>query len=115
MTQPTIQEPQQQGSENEPSSSKMTVDESIASADIQNPSDALEFLANVADRAEGRMLPPIRSSLFDASPSQRLLGHPGKPISSSSAGKLAAGNSINFAPLQKGHMSVEMMLELVNR
>lgn len=31
----------------------MSVDESIASTNLQNPSDALEFLANVAGRNDG--------------------------------------------------------------
>ncbi|KAG9895821.1 hypothetical protein KCV05_g17410, partial [Aureobasidium melanogenum] len=39
-------------------STKMTVDESIVSTNLQNPSDALEFLANVAGRNEGAAQTP---------------------------------------------------------
>lgn len=109
-------EPRQQrvrnDSSNESTTAKMRVDESIASADIQNPSDALEFLANVADRAEGRMLPPLRSSLLSGSPSQQTSNHSGQPTPASATRQLPV---VEFAPLQKGYMSLEMIHELLNR
>jgi len=95
---------------------KMTVQESIAAADIQNPSDALEFLANVADRAEGRMLPPIRTGLYPNSPSQHsstVSGQTSTPPAS--AGQFSAGSIINYPPLQKGQINIETLHELLAR
>ena len=94
--------------------SKMSVQEDIAAADIQNPSDALEFLANVADRAEGRMLPPIRGTLFATSP-QQPTKHSVRMQTPESVRQHSAGSLINFAPLQRGQINIEMMHELVNR
>lgn len=89
----------------------MTVQEDIAAADIQNPSDALEFLANVADRAEGRMLPPIRNSMYAESPNQQSSRQTSTPVSSARS----VGSLINFAPLQRGQISIELMHELLGR
>ena len=117
--QQTRQAPQAQQTaetETETDNAKMTVRESIAAADIQNPSDALEFLAHVADRAEGRMLPPIRTGLYPNSPSQHsstISGQTSTPPAS--AGQFSAGSIIDYPPLQKGQINVETLHELLAR
>lgn len=105
-----------QPTDNDNDDAKMTVHESIASADITNPSDALEFLANAAAREEGRMLPPIRSSVFSGSPSQQsstISGQISTP--GSSTRQYSAGTLINYAPLQKGQINIELLHELLAR
>lgn len=95
--------------------SKMTVHESIASADIQNPSDALEFLANVADRAEGRMLPPIRSTMYSQSPQGQASTVSGPTSTPGSSRQLSDGSVINFAPLQRSQVNLGIIHELLAR
>ncbi|GAB7352267.1 hypothetical protein MBLNU459_g2728t1 [Dothideomycetes sp. NU459] len=75
----------------------MTVDETIASAELTNPSDALEFLANVADRAEDQS------------------GHMATPSSAGQTSSSSATNIIQFPPLQKGYLNLDMMHELLHR
>lgn len=96
---------------------KMTVHESIASADIQNPSDALEFLANVADRAEGRMLPPLRSALGSRmSPMGQASTLSGPAaLTPGSSGQLSDSGVIEFAPLQRSQVNLGMIHELLAR
>lgn len=92
----------------------MTVDDNIASADLQNPSDALEFLANVADRAEGaqNQLPPI-SGYFQGhrTPLAALPGS-GTMASSEHTGR---ATYVQFPPLQRGQLNLEVMHELLRR
>lgn len=99
------------------SNAKMTVDETIASAELTNPSDALEFLANVADRAEGSQLPPMNAPGFNTSPHQRRSDLSGQMPTPSSGGQTTSstGNVIQFPPLQKGYVNIDMMHELLHR
>lgn len=89
-------------------SAKMTVDDTIASADLQNPSDALEFLAHVADRAEGNQLPPLQSSRAFGHLSTSTPGH-------EKHGKTGSGGVIDFAPLNRGQLHLDVMHELLRR
>lgn len=98
--------------DNDPNSTKMTVDESIASADLQNPSDALDFLAHVADHAEGRMLPPMRT-IISKSPSHQTANFSAPNTSLNSSRHLSSSHDIQFPPLQK--ISLEMVHELLLR
>lgn len=111
----TPQEPPARSDNN--SNAKMTVDETIASADLTNPSDALEFLANVADRAEGSQLPPIHAPGFNTSPHQQRSDLSGRMPTPSSTGQTSSsmGNVIQFPPLQKGYVNLDMMHELLHR
>ena len=46
---------------------KLNVEDHLASTDLQNPADALEFLANVAERDSGsNKLPPMYVSVLSA-------------------------------------------------
>lgn len=85
----------------------MTVDDTIASADLQNPSDALDFLAHVADRAEGHQLPPI-SGHFRTRPSMGAVTGP-------SPAPMTDPGIIQFPPLQRGELNVEVIRELQRR
>lgn len=85
----------------------MTVDDTIASADLQNPSDALEFLAHVADRAEGTQLPPISGSFRSRPSVVSFAGPSGIPMGDR--------GMIQFPPLQRGELNVEVIHELQRR
>jgi len=90
----------------------MTVDDTIASADLQNPSDALEFLAHVADRAEGNQLPPISGYLRTNRPA---VGGPSGAAITPTSDSTGNSNSIPFPPLQQGQLTVEDIHELQRR
>jgi hypothetical protein len=87
---------------------RMTVDDTVASTDLQNPADALEFLAHVAEHNGSNQLPPIRPHRLSAAMSA------GETRRSSD---LAPGNNnaINYPPLTRGHLSLEMMETLLER
>ncbi|KAK4613337.1 Transcriptional activator ARO80 [Fulvia fulva] len=92
---------------------KMTVDETVASTDLQNPADALEFLANVAERDSGsNQLPPMHSSVYGR-PSSRL-NVPGLDGSRPS-NQPTPNNVIDYPPLTKGQLSLEMLQALLYR
>lgn len=91
----------------------MTVDETVASTDLQNPADALEFLANVAERDSGsNQLPPMHSSVYGR-PSSRL-NVPGLDGSRPS-NQPTPNNVIDYPPLTKGQLSLEMLQALLYR
>ena len=91
----------------------MTLDDSVASTDLQNPADALEFLAHVAERDSGsKQLPTLQTSMFGRSLNQN---------SSDSRDQLQGTNQqqstnmINFPPLIKGQLSLDMIQTLLYR
>jgi len=83
--------------------------ENIASADLQNPSDALEILAQVADRADG-----------DSPSSDPNQGQGQKQGQRPASYHLELGDSkmndqFYYKPLQDGMISPEMILHLFSR
>ena len=91
----------------------MTVDDTVASTDLQNPADALEFLAHVAERdSNSNQLPPMQG-----------YGRPHRLSMTTSAlnetprsnDQGPGGNIINFPPLNKGQLSYEMIQTLLAR
>ena len=98
---------------------KMTVDDQVASTDLQNPADALEFLAHVAERDSGRdsgnQLPPLQTSMFSRPP-QRMTSNSNHMHVPHRMGEQAAPRHvINYAPLTKGQLTVEMIHALMLR
>lgn len=94
-------------------SAQMTVDDTVAATDLQNPADALEFLANVAERDSGsNLLPPIHGY----GRSQRL-----STITSVLNDKAqmndpsTTSDGVNYPPLARGQVSFEMIQTLLNR
>ncbi|KAF2173880.1 hypothetical protein M409DRAFT_16149 [Zasmidium cellare ATCC 36951] len=90
----------------------MTVDDTVASTDLQNPADALEFLAHVAERdSGGNQLPPMHSSVYGR-PENRLNatgnGGPQLPQASPNGG-------LDYPPFNKGQLSLEMIHALLYR
>ncbi|KAH0277127.1 hypothetical protein KCU91_g3395, partial [Aureobasidium melanogenum] len=97
-------------------STKMTVDESIVSTNLQNPSDALEFLANVAGRNEGAaQTPSAHGSTYARSPHQSGAEQHVQDRTPSSNHPSPAVMQIQFPPHQKGHVSLAMMHKLIER
>jgi hypothetical protein len=89
-------------------SSKLTVDDTVASTDLQNPADALEFLAHVAERNSGvTQLPPMRP--------HRLSGTMDPLNESTRVTHDASGVPIKYGPLSKGLLSLEMIHVLLAR
>lgn len=91
----------------------MTVDDSVVSTDLQNPADALEFLAHVAERNSGsNQLPPMHGAMYGTSPhrsataSRAVYETPRPP---------PGHNAIDFPPLTKGQLSLEMIQVLLHR
>lgn len=86
----------------------MTVDDNLASTDLQNPADALEFLANVAERDNGsNQLPPMHGYGRAHAPSHSAGGSNGEQIS--------ANGTIHYPPLETGQVSLEMVHVLLSR
>lgn len=84
----------------------MTVDDTVASTDLQNPADALEFLAHVAERNSGNnQLPPMHSSVYS---NQQ---HDGPR----SVQPPTPNHVINYPPLTKGQLSLEIVQALLYR
>jgi hypothetical protein len=94
---------------------RMTVDETIASANLQNPSDALEFLANVAGRTEGAQSPSVHDSIYARSPHPSGTIQHAQDITPSSAHPSPSINQIHFPPYQKGYVSLDMIQSLLDR
>lgn len=87
---------------------KMNVDDNLASTDLQNPADALEFLANVAERDNSvNQLPPLHGY----GRAHRMSQHPSAP----SSDQVTPSGTINYAPLVKGQLSLEMVHVLLAR
>jgi hypothetical protein len=89
----------------------MRVDDSVASTDLQNPADALEFLAHVAERDSGsHQLPPMNSGNYGSAPRQSSM------MSNDRLGASAStGAAIDYPPLVKGQMSLQMIHVLLLR
>ncbi|KAK4978514.1 hypothetical protein LTR66_010544, partial [Elasticomyces elasticus] len=94
---------------------KTVVDDNIASADLLNPSDALEFLAHVADRAGGNQLPPIINANMrpaQRSSSSAILRDDNRQTNGQGSSN---GNVIQYPPLIQGRVTVDMIHELLVR
>lgn len=93
---------------------KMTVDDTVASTDLQNPADALEFLAHVAERDSGNsnQLPPMHSSVYGrpASRTNVMNNETPRPVNVPTP-----SNVIDYPPLTKGQLSLEMIRILLYR
>ena len=91
---------------------KMTVDDTVASTDLQNPADALEFLAHVAERDSGStQLPPMHGY----GRPHRLSTTTGAANDSTQGRQDPSGSIIKLAPLTKGQLSLEMIHILLAR
>ncbi|KAK5107294.1 hypothetical protein LTR62_001423 [Meristemomyces frigidus] len=94
---------------------KMTVDETVASTDLQNPADALDFLANVAERNAGpSQLPPMQTSIYSSTPQHAAVGggmYQPPPLRD----RASLVNVIDFAPLTKGLLTMDTIRTLLNR
>lgn len=93
---------------------KISVDETVASTDLQNPADALEFLAHVAERdsgGNGNQLPPMHSAVYGRSLHPHTPGNDG----SRPPAPPTPHNAIDFPPLNKGQLSLEMIQALLYR
>lgn len=92
----------------------MTVDDTVASTDLQNPADALEFLAHVAERDSGNnQLPPMHSSVYGR---EQLAGHSNQQHDGSrSVQPPTPSHVIDYPPLTKGQLSLEMIQALLYR
>lgn len=91
----------------------MTVDDTVASTDLQNPADALEFLAHVAERDSGsNQLPPMHSSVYGRSENRmNASGNEGQQLSN----QPTPNNVIDYPPFNKGQLSLEMIHALLYR
>jgi len=78
--------------------------EAIASAELQNPSDALEILAQVADRAEEGDLGGDRQG-NNASSNHRF----------NSRSQTTIDNVIHYKPIQRGQISPDDIYQLFSR
>ncbi|KAK5163189.1 hypothetical protein LTR04_002691 [Oleoguttula sp. CCFEE 6159] len=95
----------------------MSVDETIASANLQNPSDALEILAHVADRAGGNNVQKHTGEIhnqhtYPTSATNMLSPHDRLLIPSMNG---TVSNVIQFPPLINGLMTFDMMRDLIKR
>ena len=91
---------------------KMSVDDTVASTDLQNPADALEFLAHVAQRSGSNQLPPLYGYSRPQLPSMAA----GILNGTSGNTELPSGSTeIDYPPLQKGQLSYEMVTALLAR
>lgn len=87
---------------------KMNVDDHLASTELQNPADALEFLANVAERDGGsNQLAPMHGYGRAHRLSQN--------TSARGSDQVTPSGTISYAPLVKGQMSLEMIHLLLAR
>ena len=92
---------------------KMTVDDTVASTDLQNPADALEFLAHVAERdSSSNQLPPMQGYGRSQRPSLTTSAL-NETLRSNDQG--STGSMINYPPLTKGQLSYEMVQTLLAR
>lgn len=91
----------------------MTVDDSVVSTDLQNPADALEFLAHVAERDSGsNQLPPMHGMMYVTAPHRSsTASRPKHETPRPPPGH----NVIDFPPLTKGQLSLDMIQVLLRR
>lgn len=96
-----------------PHGSKLNVDDTVAATDLQNPADALEFLANVAERDSGSNQLPSISLMYPhrdhLSPNSNVHG------TSRTTQQAPSGNLIDYAPLNKGQLTTDMLRTLLLR
>ena len=85
------------------------VHENIASADLQNPSDALEILAQVADRADDGDSVGSEQTHNQGQDQNRQLGHPPRRQGPSPP---THDDRIHYKPVQDGLISPEMVYRL---
>lgn len=96
--------------------SKMTVDESVASTDLQNPADALEFLAHVAERDSGtNQLPPMHSSVYGRTPQHIPATNRKMRETPRSIDRTMGTNAVDFPPLVRGELSLDTIRTLLMR
>lgn len=79
-----------------------------ASTDLQNPADALEFLAHVAEHNGTNQLPPIRDHRLSVAMSSG-------GTRRGSADHTPNNGAIDYAPLMRGHLSIEIIHSLLAR
>lgn len=93
---------------------KMAVDDPLASTDLQNPADALEFLAHVAERDSGssNQLPPMHGYGRSQRPS---LTTEAINQSHRSSEQSSTDAEIRYPPLARGQLSFEMVQILLDR
>lgn len=92
------------------SSSKLLVDD-MSTTDIQNPKDALEFLAHVAERDSGvNQLPPMHDAIYGRSTVQQE-----RSTSSMHEIPRSTDGSIQYPPLLRGLISLDMICMLLAR
>lgn len=93
-------------------SAKMTVDDSVAATDLQNPADALEFLANVAERDSGsNMLPPIQGfGRSRQSATSHVLNDSGRRSE-----QPQSSDAVDYPPLARGLITFQMIQTLLER
>jgi hypothetical protein len=80
----------------------------IASADLQNPSDALEILAQVADRAD-------EGETMDGEHQGRGLKRPRPTPGASELGPPKMDDQLHYRPVQDGMIAPEMIYHLFSR
>ncbi len=93
---------------------KMSVDDTVAATDLQNPADALEFLANVAERDSGsNMLPPIQGY----GRSQRGLSMTTSILNEKARGSEhhPTADGLSYPPLARGQVTFDMIQTLLYR
>jgi hypothetical protein len=87
---------------------KLTVDDTVASTDLQNPADALEFLAHVAEsNSSVPQLPPMRPHRLSAT-----VAAPSEPARTNYNSSNA---TVGYPPLAKGLLSLETTHMLLAR
>jgi hypothetical protein len=85
----------------------MRVDDITAATDLQNPADALEFLAHVAERNGTTQLPPIRP--------HRMSAAIGAEDTRRSSEQAFGSTTIKYPPLMNGQISFETIQMLLAR
>lgn len=91
---------------------RITVDDSVAATDLQNPADALEFLAHVAERDSGsNQLPPMHGYSKSHRPSTHTSGlpdlrHTEQPLNP---------GDVQYPPLTRGQVSFNTIQTLLLR
>lgn len=95
----------------EKSGEQIALHDNIASADLQNPSDALKILAQVADRAENGDFPGSKQTRGNTNQSKQSRPAPWRQDPSPSN----VDEFIHYKPVQDGMISPEMVYHLFMR
>ena len=105
--------PQEPPAHSSTPTAKFSVDDSVASTDLQNPADALEFLAHVAERdSSTNQLPPMHGYGRPHRLSMTTGAINGTPRSNDQG---SFNGPINYPPLATGQLSFEMVQMLLAR